>query len=95
MPHNYQPVEQKDEARLSDEEFLDTEALLPSTVKKSFVLPKSNIYCLSLHLLLTLGLLIGLRVQSLQRQSTCPKLLPMELRKLAFTQIFLDYMTSD
>lgn len=82
MSYTYRPVEEKDDRRSSDEESQDTETLLPAE-KPSLVSYRANVFWLSLHLLLTLGLLVGLRLQSGHRQQqTCPKLLPLELRKM-------------
>jgi hypothetical protein len=78
MALHYQPLEEKDDIRSSDGEPQDNESLLGNR-KPSLISFKSNIFWLILHVLVTLGLLICLRVQS--RQATCPKLLPLELRK--------------
>ena len=78
MALHYQPLEEKDDIRSSDGEPQDNESLLGNR-KPSLISFKSNIFWLILHVLVTLGLLICLRLQS--RQTTCPKLLPLELRK--------------
>ena len=78
MALHYQPLEEKDDIRSSDGEPQDNESLLGNR-KPSLISFKSNIFWLILHVLVTLGLLICLRVQS--RQTICPKLLPLELRK--------------
>lgn len=81
MAHIYQPLEEKDDIRSSDEDSRDNESLL-GLRKPSFVSSKSNVVWFILHVLVTLGLLIGLRIQSRQTANpTCPKLLPLELRK--------------
>ena len=81
MSYTYRPVEEKDDRRSSDEESQDTETLLPAK-QPSLISYRPNVFWLSLHLLLTLGLLVGLRLQSGQRETqTCPKLFPLELRK--------------
>ena len=81
MALHYQPLEEKDDIRSSDGEPQDNESLLGNR-KPSLISFKSNIFWLILHVLVTLGLLICLRVQS--RQTTCSKLLPLELRKGPF-----------
>jgi hypothetical protein len=81
MALHYQPLEEKDDIRSSDGEPQDNESLLGNR-KPSLISFKSNIFWLILHVLVTLGLLICLRVQSRQTtDTTCPKLLPLELRK--------------
>jgi hypothetical protein len=81
MALTYQPLDEKDDVRSNDGESQDTESLL-GTRKPSFISFKSNIFWIVLHVLVTLGLLIGLRVQSEQKtDAICPKLLPLELRK--------------
>ena len=84
MALHYQPLEEKDDnhdIRSSDGEPQDNESLLGNR-KPSLISFKSNIFWLTLHVLLTLGLLVCLRVQSRQTtDTTCPKLLPLELRK--------------
>ena len=90
MSYTYHPVEEKDDRRSSDEESQDTEALLPAE-KPSLISYRPNVFWLSLHLLLTLGLLIGLRLQSRQSEiQTCPKLFPLELRKSFPEQTVID-----
>jgi hypothetical protein len=81
MALQYQPLEEKDDIRSSDGEPQDNESLLGNR-KPSLISFKSNIFWLILHVLVTLGLLICLRLQSRQTtDTTCPKLLPLELRK--------------
>jgi hypothetical protein len=82
MSYTFHAVEEKDEGQSMDEESQDTEALLP-TSKPGFISSRPHVFWLSLHLLLTFGLLVGLRLQSSEKQvPTCPKLLPLELRKM-------------
>jgi hypothetical protein len=82
MSYTYRPVEEKDDRSSSDEESQDMETLLPAE-KPSLISYRPHVFWLSLHLLLTLGLLIGLRLQSRQSEiQTCPKLFPLELRKI-------------
>ena len=82
MALHYQPLEEKDDIRSSDGEAQDHESLLGHG-KRRLISFQSNIFWLILHVLVTLGLLIGLRVQSGQTTDirTCPKLLPLEMRK--------------
>lgn len=81
MAYIYHPVEEKDDLRSDDEESQGNENLL-GTRKPCFMSSRSNIFWIILHLLVTLVLLAGLRFQSRQtRDTTCPKLLPLELRK--------------
>jgi hypothetical protein len=81
MAHTYQPLDEKDDIESSDGESQDNESLL-GTRKPHFTSLKSNVFWIVLHVLVTLGLLIGLRIQSGRTTDTiCPKLLPLELRK--------------
>jgi hypothetical protein len=67
MALHYQPLEEKDDIRSSDGEPQDNESLLGNR-KPSLISLKSNIFWLILHVLVT-------------TDTTCPKLLPLELRK--------------
>jgi hypothetical protein len=87
MALHYPTLAEKDDIRSSDGEPQDNESLLGNR-KPSLISFKSNIFWLILHVLVTLGLLICLRVQSRQTtDTTCPKLLPLELRKAPFLHI--------
>ena len=87
MSHAYKPLEQKNEIISSDEESQDDESHLRLREPVS-ILPKSNVFWMLLHVLLTLCLLIGLRVQNYSTtQPICPKLLPLELRKTIHHQL--------
>lgn len=81
MAHSYQPLDEKDDIHSSDGESQDDESLLGNR-KSNLISFKSNLFWITLHLLATLGLLVGLHIQSQQTtDKTCPKLLPLELRE--------------
>lgn len=81
MAQLYQPLVEKDDPRSSEEESQDDESLL-GVRKPSFVSSKWRLVGSTLHLLITLSLLITVFIQNRQTiEHKCPKLLPLELRK--------------
>jgi hypothetical protein len=82
MAHTYQPLEEKEDISSIDAGAQDNESLL-GIRKPSLASSRSNVFWLVLHMLLTFGLLVGLRIQSEQRTvPNCPKVLALEICEL-------------